>query len=137
MRKFHKRGRVTSSGKKKVDKLFRLIIEALNTKVWNIYKVRKIRDLARGHYQTLAGMMRMEGGDQNEIYLSTEQGIHEDKDDFATTLVHEVLHVIYPRAPEIFVAKLAPILWYGFSTEQQRIIKWYIPKRYSEMSYHD
>ena len=110
--------------------LFVLIIQTLNKRVWRIYKCKEIKD-PEYPKRKLCGYI--DGTqDENEIYLSANKQENPTKDDIGKTLLHEVLHIIYPMVKEGRILKLEAILWNSLSKQQRKIIKSYIPKHYSK-----
>ena len=127
--KGRRRGRI-SSYNDLANWLFVLIIKTLNKRVWRIYKCKEIKD-PEYPKRKLCGYV--DGTqDENEIYLSANKQENPTKDDIGKTLLHEVLHIIYPMVKEGRILKLEAILWNSLSKQQRKIIKSYIPKHYSK-----
>ena len=107
--------------------LFVLVIQALNKNIWEIYKVKDLKDPddRRAH---LCGFL---DGEENEyeIYVSARKSANPTKDDMAKTLLHEVLHSLFMKAREERILKLESLLWNSFSKPQKEMIRSYIPKR--------
>ena len=117
--------------KKYADHLFCRIIEALNDKE----KIRKVRlrkslfnakrkkDIFRGFHTP------GENGDFIDLNASRSQ--HYNREEIAETLLHEVLHSIFPDKKEEEVEFLTKTIWAKLSPWQRDLLKSYIPKKVS------
>jgi len=134
IKKNFSRKRRISSGDKKTDAFFKRLIDALNgDKTWNIYLVSSIKDKKyKGKRNYLFGVYDDgddEGGDfMNDIFLARDRRLHKSKNEIAQTLLHEVLHIIFPKVHELKIRDLELFWWKRFSKKQRSILKSYIPK---------
>ncbi len=128
LRKPKKQKRRISSGNKLVDWMFVLIVRALNKEAGDIYKVKDLRDPDLPQ-RKLCGYK----DEYNNIFLNANKNKNANRSEMAKTLLHEAAHIAFEREAESRVLDLEEILWEMLSSEQQKIIKSYIPKHFSSV----
>lgn len=121
-----------SSGNKRADKFFKRVINILNSdKVWNIFLRKRIksRNYARKKYEYICGAVDRDDDETYEIVLASDRRLHKSRVEIAKTLLHEVLHILYPQKREPEILELEYYWWEKFSKKQRLILKFYVPKR--------
>lgn len=120
-----------SSGNKKTDILFKRIIDTLNSdEIEAVHLVKSLRDPdRRSKRKYLCGYIDGEG----IIFLSKDKRKNRDIDEIAQTLLHEVLHAIFPENSENMIYDKEKHYWLSFSEKQKEILKFYIPKKISRI----
>ena len=123
-------GGIASSGDLIVDWLFQRIVRALNYRVCRIYKVSKLRDPEWSVWK-LTGLLMDVDGYYFEIFICANRWQGDVSDELGAIITHEVLHLILKSENERNIRVWERVLWSRFSHDQKRIIKSYIPRRFS------
>lgn len=118
-----------SSGNKRIDKFFEKIVNVLNSdEVEAIYLVKSLKDPDRKK-EYLCGYLDEEG----IIFLSKDKRKNRNKNEIAQTLLHEVLHAIFPKDSEDIIYAKEEYYWSVFSNRQKEILRFYIPNKISRI----
>lgn len=66
--------------------------------------------------------------EENFIFINPAKTQHLNRDDMTKTLVHELLHVLFPDTDENSIRAFEDIIWQKLNNEQKEILKSYLPK---------
>ncbi len=83
------------------------------------------------HRKVIRGLMDPDihpSGNWVQILINPAKNTHRCRDDEVETLIHELAHVILPRAGERSILSIEGILVRQFSASQRRYLKSFIPK---------
>ncbi|MDP2695718.1 MAG: hypothetical protein Q8O87_00505 [bacterium] len=108
-----------------IDLLFDELMRLLINDCINIFIVKDLRCPKTG--QKLDGLLN--GDDENEIKIFIDRDI--DKNEKTLTLIHELLHYIFPDTPEGRIRLLEKSAWRELSDIQRKALGDYLPKRTS------
>lgn len=123
-RRKNKRPKITS-GNKSVDWLFVRIIRALNKEAEDIHKVPILKD-PDDRRKRLCGYL----DDDNCIWVSTDKSCNADFEEVAKTVLHEAIHIVFPKESEPGVRSLEKRFWKDLSEEQRKMLKSYVPRHH-------
>lgn len=114
-----KKKKKITSGYKLVDRIFNKVIYTLNNKINSIYLRETLGE------KELCGVVDFSNYD---IYLNAARVQHKNRNEIARTLLHEVLHFVYPEASEKITYRREKKIWNKLSKRQKGILKFYVPR---------
>jgi hypothetical protein len=119
------------SGDTLVDWLFRQCVIAVRSERVLISRKRRLTDPDDPRRRVIRGLMDPEihpSGNWVQILINPAKNTHKCRDEEVETLIHEVAHLIMPRAGERSILRLEDMLSRKFSAAQRRYLKSFIPK---------
>lgn len=119
------------SGDLFVDWMFTQYVIALRSQRVHIVRKKRLVNPDDPRRLVIRGLMDPDihpSGNWVQILINPAKNTHRCRDEEVETLIHEVAHIILPRASERSVLRLETMLSRHFSVAQRRYLKSFIPK---------
>jgi hypothetical protein len=122
---------VGSSGDPLVDWFFRQFVAVLRTERVRIVRKKRLINPDDPHRRVIRGLMDPDAdrsGLRVHILINSAKNTHRDRDAEVETLIHELAHVILPKASERHVLSIENILTKRLTREQRDCLKAFVPR---------
>ena len=119
------------SGDSLVDWMFGQCVVALRSQRVRISRKKRLVDPGDPRRVVIRGLMDPDihpSGNWVQILINPAKNTHSNRNEEVETLIHEVAHLMLPRASERSVLRLENMLSRRFSVAQRRYLKSFIPK---------
>jgi len=119
------------SGDTLVDLMFRQFVAVLRRETVRIVRKRRLVNPDDPHRRVIRGLMDPDihpSGNWVQILINPARNTHRDRDEEVETLIHELSHVVMPRAAERDVLRMETILSRKFTGAQRRYLKTFLPR---------
>ena len=122
---------IPKSGDALVDWLFRQCVIVLRSERVRVTRKRRLVNPDDPHRRVIRGLMDPDihpSGNWVQILINPAKNSHKSRNEEVETLIHELSHVIMPRAGERAILGIEGILSRRFTAVQRRYLKSFIPK---------
>lgn len=122
---------IPKSGDLFVDWIFTQYVIALRSQRVRIVRKKRLMNPDDPRRLVIRGLLDPDihpSGNWAQILINPAKNTHSNRDEEVETLIHEVGHLILPRASERSILRLETILSRRFSMAQRRYLKSFIPK---------
>lgn len=119
---------IPKSGDLFVDWIFTQYVIALRSQRVRIVRKKRLINPDDPRRLVIRGLLDPDSGNWVQILINPAKNTHSNRDEEVETLIHEVGHLILPRASERSILRLETILSRRFSMAQRRYLKSFIPK---------
>lgn len=122
---------VGSSGDPLVDWIFRQFVAILRTERVRIVRKKRLVNPDDPHRRVIRGLMDPDAdttGLQVHILINSAKNTHRNRDAEVETLIHELAHIIFPKASERHVLSIENILSKRLPREQLDCLKAFLPR---------
>jgi len=119
------------SGDALVDWLFRQFVTILQNERVRVSRKKRLINPDDPHRKVIRGLMDPDvhpSGNWVQILINPAKNTHKCRDEEVETLIHELSHVLMPRAGERAILAAENLLTRRFTAAQKRYLKAYIPK---------
>lgn len=126
---FSRQAGILRSGDSLVDCFFRQCLEILRSE--RVVVVRKKRLMDPDQPRAIRGLMDPEihpSGKWVQITISASKNTHQCRDEEVETLVHELAHVMLPKASERHILTIENILAKRLTRQQRTVLKAFLPR---------
>ncbi len=110
-----------------IDRIFKKVLQSLNEDIEGIYVKKFLREKIKTKVFLDDGWLKYDDNDNLYIYLSARNHGNSRRA-MAKTLLHEVLHFLYPKLREQSVLKLEDLVWKRLNEKQKAALIAYVPK---------
>lgn len=132
---------VPKSGDSLVDLMFAQFVSFLRKETVRVARKRRLVNPDDPHRRVIRGLMDPDihpSGNWVQILINPAKNTHRNRDEEVETLVHELAHVILPKASERHILRMERILSQKLSAAQRRYLKAFLPrheiKKYPRLS---
>lgn len=114
-----------------VNWFFRQFMAVLSSERVRVARKRRLVNPDDPHRQVIRGLMDPEihpSGNWIQILINPAKNTHRCRDEEVETLIHELAHVILPKAPEREILRIETLLSRSLTTTQRRVLKSFLPR---------
>lgn len=122
---------IPKSGDSLADWMFGQFVGVLRSERVRIARKKRLVNPDDPHRQVIRGLMDPDihpSGNWVQILINPAKNTHRCRDEEVGTLIHELTHILLPRAGERSVLSLERMLTQRLSAAQRRHLKAFIPK---------
>lgn len=130
-RKVYSAGPKATSGHPLVDWVFRQFMGVLKDYRVRVSRMKRLVDPTDPRRRLLQGLMDPEvhpSGNWVQILINPARTLHRTRDEELDTLIHELAHVVFPKARERDVARIEKLLAKSLSRTQRSYLKKFLPR---------